>query len=66
LTDGRKITYPLFQEMLPEELAKIKDRVGEDVYNGGKFDLATELFDGIIANDKLEEFLTLRAYDNLP
>ncbi|MFP6584100.1 MAG: malate synthase A [Candidatus Hydrogenedentota bacterium] len=66
LTDGRKITYDLFKEMLPEELDKIKTRVGEDVYNGGKFELATELFDGIIANDTLEEFLTLRAYDNLP
>ena len=42
LTDGRNITYELFQEMLPEELTKIKERVGEDVYNGGKFDLATE------------------------
>lgn len=66
LTDGRKITYDLFKEMLPEELDKIKARVGEDVYNSGKFELATELFDGIIASDTLEEFLTLRAYENLP
>ena len=65
LTDGRKVTYALFKEMLPEELAKIKERIGEEAYNSGKFDLATKLFDEIIANDTLEEFLTLRAYENL-
>lgn len=65
LTDGRKITYELFKEMFAEEIEKIKKQVGEETYSKGKFELAIKLFDDIIANDELEEFLTLRAYANM-
>ena len=65
LTDGRKVTYELFKEMFAEEIEKIKEEVGEETYTNGQFDLAVKLFDEIIANDELEEFLTLRAYANM-
>jgi malate synthase len=65
LKDGRKVTLGMFHEMLEEEVQKIKEAVGEDVYNNGKYELARDLFDKIISNDELEEFLTLRAYENL-
>ena len=55
----------MFHTMLKEEMAKIKESLGEEIYASGKFELAIELFDQIISNDELEEFLTLRAYDNL-
>jgi malate synthase len=51
--------------MFAEEIEKIKEQVGEETYNKGKFELAIKLFDEIIANDELEEFLTLRAYANM-
>ena len=65
LSDGRKITTELFRTILDEELAKIKEAVGEEGYGAGKFELATRLFKEIIENDELEEFLTLRAYEHL-
>jgi len=65
LKDGRKVTLDMFHEMLEEEVQKIKEAFGEDVYNNGKYKLARDLFDKIISNDELEEFLTLRAYENL-
>lgn len=65
LSDGRKITYELFKEMFAEEMDKIKAQVGDDTYKNGQFKLAERLFDEIIANDELEEFLTLRAYANM-
>ena len=55
----------MFHEMLAEEIGKIKEAVGEEAYKDGKYELATDLFDKIISNDELEEFLTLRAYENL-
>ena len=55
----------MFHEMLGEEMEKIKQAAGEDTYNNGKYELAADLFDKIISNDELEEFLTLRAYENL-
>ena len=65
LKDGRKVTLDMFHEMLGEEIGKIKEAVGEEAYKNGKYELATDLFDKIISNDELEEFLTLRAYENL-
>ena len=65
LKDGRKVTLDMFHEMLAEEIGKIKEAVGEEAYKNGKYELATDLFDKIISNDELEEFLTLRAYENL-
>jgi malate synthase len=62
LDDGRTITYDLYQELLPEELAKIKIYVGETNYEKGKFDLAIQLFDQLIREDNFVEFLTLPAY----
>ena len=48
LDDGRKITYAMYQELLPQELEKIKGYVGEENYKTGKFERATQLFDQLI------------------
>jgi malate synthase len=50
---------------MAEEMEKIKTAVGGEKFDGGKYVLAAQLFDDIIANEELEEFLTLRAYDHL-
>jgi len=63
--DGRKITYAMYQELLPQELEKIKGYVGEENYKNGKFERAIQLFDQLISEDTLEEFLTLNAYQYL-
>jgi malate synthase len=65
LDDGRKITYSMYQELLPQELEKIKEYVGEENYKTGKFERAIQLFDQLISEDTLEEFLTLNAYQYL-
>jgi malate synthase len=48
-----------------EELERIADEVGPQRYQSGKFQLAAKLFQEIIEQDELEEFLTLRAYQHL-
>ena len=65
LDDGRTITYDLYQQLLPEELNKIKEYVGEENFKTGKFEIAIQLFDALISEDTLEEFLTLNAYQYL-
>jgi malate synthase len=57
LEDGRKVTRELFQQLLGEELAKVKASESE-----GKYDEAAKLFEKITADDKYVEFLTLPAY----
>jgi len=65
LADGRKVTLDLFRRVLGEELAALRRRFGDGPYSAGKYDEAAQMFDAIIANDDLEEFLTLRAYERL-
>ena len=65
LSDGRKVTLELFRTIMEEELQKIRKAVGEAHYTTGNYERAARLFDEIIANEELEEFLTLRAYENL-
>ena len=62
LDDGRTLMPEMVLHWQEEELEKIKNYVGEDRYNSGKFELATELFDDLILNDNFAEFLTLKAY----
>jgi malate synthase len=57
LEDGRKVTVELFQQLLGEELAKVKA-----AYTEGKYDEGAKLFEKITTDDQYVEFLTLPAY----
>ena len=65
LDDGRGITLAFVLEILEEELVKIKEAVGEQAYNGGRYDEAAELFKSLISQDEFVEFLTLPGYERL-
>jgi malate synthase len=65
LVDGRKVTLPLVRNFIQAELARIRGERGEKRFLGGRFAEATQLFDELVANPVLEEFLTLKAYDLL-
>jgi malate synthase len=65
LADGRTITRDLFREVFAEEMQRIRGEVGEERFEHGKFELAARLFQEIIEEDQLEEFLTLTAYPYL-
>jgi len=62
LNDGRKVTVSMVRSLIEEEIAKIRADLGEDRFNGGNFQQATHLFDQLVTNDELEDFLTLKAY----
>jgi malate synthase len=57
LDDGRKVTVQLFQDLLGEELSKIKAAGAE-----GKLAEAAALFKTLTTDDTYVEFLTLPAY----
>jgi malate synthase len=59
LDDGRKITLPLVRDFMAQELERIH---GEGVKDSPRLELATRLFDELVADDELAEFLTLKAY----
>jgi len=65
LADGRKVTVPLVRQFIQEELERIRTERGKERSESGHFSDATRLFDQLAANETLEEFLTLKAYELL-
>lgn len=65
LEDGRKITGELVDDVLAEELQKLQEQFGKDVYDNGRFEEADRLFRRLVLNDEFIEFLTVPGYDQL-
>ncbi|TQR20506.1 malate synthase A [Psychrobacillus vulpis] len=65
IEDGRKITEELVQEVLQEELNKLKEMFGSNNYANGRFDEAVELFLSLTCKQDFVEFLTLPGYEKL-
>jgi malate synthase len=62
LSDGRKVTLSLVRQIIQQELLRIRWERGDQRFEQGHFDQATKIFDDLVASEKLEEFLTLKAY----
>ncbi|MCA9914967.1 MAG: malate synthase A, partial [Anaerolineae bacterium] len=63
LDDGREITAELYNQLLEEEVDAIREEVGDQRFDSGKFQIAARLFDEMIRNEGFTEFLTLPAYE---
>ena len=61
LEDGRKVTAEMVRSMIPEELAKVKQTVG----NGATYDRAAQIFEEMSTSDSFAEFLTLPLYEEI-
>jgi malate synthase len=65
LADGRKITAEMFEEILQEELEKIKSEIGIDLYTDRKYGIASSIFKEMTICDTFEDFLTNPGYASL-
>jgi malate synthase len=66
LEDGRKVTQELFREFLPQELAKIRQELGDKQFDQvGRYGEAARIFDEITTNNDFVEFFTLPGYAHL-
>ncbi|THE12636.1 malate synthase A [Bacillus timonensis] len=65
LEDGRKVTFELVQRLQEEELEKIKQEIGGEAFEAGRFNEATNLFEKLVTNNEYIEFLTLPGYEIL-
>ena len=52
-------------QVLEEEMDKLKATLGAAVYEGGKFELAIQLFTTMTLAPEFEEFLTVPGYEYL-
>jgi malate synthase len=65
LDDGRKVTRERFQALVPEEIAKVRQILGEKGFAAGKYDEGAKLFEELTLAEDFAEFLTLPAYDRV-
>ncbi|CCQ92898.1 malate synthase A [[Clostridium] ultunense Esp] len=65
LSDGRKVTPELFEQIAAEEMGKIKEQVGAETFAHGRYEEALQLIRDISLKDEFVEFLTLPGYELL-
>ncbi len=65
LDTGEIISIELYEKLAQEEIKKIKELVGVETFENGKFKEAIQLFDELIKEEEYQEFLTLPAYQLL-
>ncbi|MDE2624950.1 MAG: malate synthase A [Betaproteobacteria bacterium] len=66
LEDGRKVSVELFRSLLPSELRKIREELGEAQYAAGAYEDAARMFDALTTSEDFVEFLTLPGYEYIP
>jgi len=65
LEDGRTIDRPLVREALDQTMNRLHEQLGDERVQHGNFVLAKDLFEQLITAERLEEFLTLVAYQHI-
>ena len=62
LDDGKVLTVEFYNRLALDEFQKIKNLVGEKVYENGKYKLAEQLLNLLVVNEKFIDFLTIPGY----
>ena len=65
LSDGQTVTKELVRRVADEEMASLREQVGEEAWAASRADEARELFEQVALADDFIEFLTLPAYEHL-
>jgi malate synthase len=66
LAGGQTVTRDLVERVIDEELDKIRETLGDDAYQQGRWADARALFTEMALSDEFAEFLTLPAYARMP
>ncbi len=66
LADGQTVTRELVESLIEQEIATIRERVGEESFAGGRWDEARATFTEMALADEYVDFLTLPAYERMP
>ena len=65
LADGRRVTREMVHAVLDEEMARIRQSVGEPAYAAGRYETAAKLFSGMMTSEEFAEFMPSLAYECL-
>lgn len=65
IENGDTFNTTCYEKIKHQEIEKIKDYVGQNRFDSGKFKEAIQLFDELVLTENFEEFLTLSAYNHI-
>src|SRR5207247_11226720 len=65
LNEGPIVNRALIEQMIDQELGKIRHSIGEDAFPRGRFQDARELFERVALNKDFVEFLTMPACERI-
>jgi malate synthase len=63
---GERVTRELVERVIEEEVAAIRDRLGDEAFASGRWEDARALFTDLALADELADFLTIPAYERMP
>src|SRR2546425_1199556 len=63
LAEGPRVTPKLVRDVEREELEKIKNAVGADLFAKGRYEDARKIFEEVTLSDEFHDFLTIPAYE---
>jgi malate synthase len=66
LSNGETVTRALVEQMIEEEMASIREKVGEEQFAKGRWDDARSTFTEMALAEEYADFLTLPAYERMP
>jgi malate synthase len=66
LSNGHRVTRELVERLVDEEMNAIRERVGEEAFEGGRWSDARATFMESAVADEYADFLTLPAYQRMP
>ena len=61
LSEGSPVTADLVREVADDELAKLRERLGDEVWAKGRFGEARQVFEEVALSESFPAFLTLVA-----
>jgi malate synthase len=64
-SDGRAVTTALVREVIASQLDALRGTLGADAYARSRFDQAAELFEHLVVDNELKDFMTVEAYKRL-
>jgi len=65
LPDGTKVGPDLVRHVAEQELARMREELGDEVFDNGRFAEAGRLFEEVALSPDFPEFLTVPAYEHL-
>jgi malate synthase len=66
LSNGKPVTRELVESLVDAEMASIRERVGEEAFEKGRWEDARATFTEMALADEYPDFLTLPAYARMP